>query len=125
MNDIDTTKLQKLIIIFIIVLYILEGILFNPLIIWVASPIIFSFIKIRQHTKNNSIRGLNGAKGFLYTSGTILLLVHLAWFFDLDGTKTGGSTSSLIFAVIPFYAFILGGFAYLIGYKSKPNSNNA
>ena len=125
MDSIDTSKQQKIIIALAIIMYILEGVLFNPIFIWVASPLIAAFILFKTHGGSGSVRGVNGAKGFLYPNAVILLLVHLAWFFDLDGTQTGSSTSALIFAVIPFYAFIIGGFGYLIGYKSRVKSENA
>ena len=38
----------------------------------------------------------------------LTLAVHLAWIFDWGETKTGSSTSALIFLFIPIYATILG-----------------
>ena len=50
-----------------------------------------------------------GANGFM-------LFVHVMWYFDTDGAKTGSSTSALIFAVMPIWAFIFGGaLAFLNG----------
>ena len=125
MDSIDTNKQQKIIIALAIIMYIMEGVLFNPIFIWVASPLIIAFVLFKTHGSSGSVRGVNGAKGFLYPNSAILLLVHVAWYLDIDGTKTGSSTSALIFAVIPFYAFIIGGLGYLIGYKARIKSENA
>jgi hypothetical protein len=46
----------------------------------------------------------------------LLLFGHLAWYFDWQGTKTGSSTSGLIFIFLPLYAVILGGIGYLFGW---------
>ena len=47
--------------------------------------------------------------GFLVGSNLFMAWAHVYWFFDIGGAKTGSSTSALIFVVMPFWAFIIGG----------------
>jgi len=49
--------------------------------------------------------------GFIVGSNLFMLAVHITWYLDIDGAKTGSSTSALIFSVMPVWAFIFGGVA--------------
>lgn len=52
---------------------------------------------------------------FLIVSIGFSYFYHLLWFFDIDGSKTGGSTSALLFLWGPIWAVFLGYIGYFIG----------
>jgi len=115
MEVIDTKKLRIFIIVTAIVFYVLEGVIVNPFFLWVATPLGFAYFHLSASGNSGSAKGVGAIKGFLFGSIPLLLLIHVAWALDIDGTKTGGSTSALIFAVAPVYAFITGGVGYVLG----------
>jgi hypothetical protein len=96
-------------------LYYLEGILFNPLIVWTASPILIGYSILAKAWATESAKKLCQGYCFLTFSLGFSYFYHFAWFFDWGGTKTGESTSALIFSTFPIYAIILGLFGYLLG----------
>ena len=49
--------------------------------------------------------------GFFIGSHIFMFPVHIMWYFDIDGSRTGGSTAALIFAVMPVWSIIFGGIA--------------
>jgi len=120
MKPIDTTKPRRIIVALSIIFYIMEGVLLNPAIIWVVSPLIFIYIKLKEYGNKGLIHKVNAANGFLIGSSLILFLGHLAWVYDTEGKSTG----SLIFAVIPIYSFIVGGIGYYFG-RLESLRNNA
>jgi len=104
-------------------LYFLAGVLINPLIIWVAGPLFISYPLFASGKNSNTPAKCYAAYGYLLGGAGFSLLYHFAWFFDWGQTKTGGSTSALIFAVFPVYAIIIGLFFSCIGYAiGKSNS---
>ncbi|TLM63959.1 MAG: hypothetical protein FDZ69_12045 [Deltaproteobacteria bacterium] len=96
-------------------LYALEGILLNPLILWTALPIYIGYSTLAKSWRIGSIRKACQGYGFLTVSLGFSYFYHFAWFFDWGGTKTGCSTSAIIFIWFPIYAVILGGIGYLVG----------
>jgi len=97
-------------------LYVLAGKLINPFIIWTSLPLYISYMYYQQATRQGLDKKLYAAYGYLVVSLGLSYLYHMAWFFDWDSTKTGSSTSALIFIWFPIYAVILGYVGYLIGY---------
>ncbi|MBB5320308.1 hypothetical protein [Marinobacter oulmenensis] len=97
-------------------LYILSGVVFNPMIIWTAGPVFLSYPLLNHGLSKGSKPNCYGAYAYLLGSSGFSLAYHLAWFFDWGGTKTGGSTSALIFAVFPVYAVFIGSLLWPIGY---------
>ena len=45
---------------------------------------------------NSSRRIFLGAIGYLLTGQLLMTVIHISWFFDLDGFQTGSSTSGLV-----------------------------
>lgn len=61
-----------------------------------------------EKTKKVSLILRAGFIGLELGTIPLILLGHVAWYFDLDSTATGSSTSGLIFIFIPIYAVIFG-----------------
>lgn len=99
-----------------ILIYYLEGIAFNPFALWNASPLLISYYLVSKGIRINSKPVLIGFVFYTIASLGLLLFGHFAWYFDWQGTKTGSSTSGLIFIFLPVYAVILGGVGYLFGW---------
>ena len=111
----NSSKKKIFILILIInsfVLYLLEGIVFNPLIIWVLLPIYIGYSIVAKAWKTKSRKKLWEGYTFLIVSLSFSYLYHLAWFFDWDGSKTGGSTAALIFLWGPVWSIFWGYIGY-------------
>ncbi len=52
---------------------------------------------------------------FMLFSITFSLFYHWTWWADWQGTRTGSSTSALIFVVFPAWSLVIGGAGYLCG----------
>ena len=108
------------------VLYLLAGVLFNPLIIWVAGSLFFAYpiFSMGKKYKNQSL--CYAAYGYILGWSGFSLFYHLAWFFDWGKTQTGSSTSALIFIWFPIYSIVIGvlfGVAgYIVGKFIRSNS---
>ncbi len=98
-----------------IIFYALAGIAFNPLILWTALPLYLGYAFIKSATVSGSIVKCYSSYGFIIASVGFSLFYHLTWFFDWQGTKTGSSTSALIFIWLPIYAVVLGFIGQFIG----------
>ena len=98
-----------------IMFYVLAGIAFNPFILWIALPLYLGYAFIKSVTVSDSIVKRYSSYGFIIASVGFSLFYHLTWFFDWQGTKTGSSTSALIFIWLPIYAVILGFIGQFIG----------
>ena len=98
----------EIIILCLILFYsFLTGVSINLFFIWVYLPLIFTLawsfdFTIREQSKSF------GFWGFLAGVNLFMLPVHISWYFDIGSFKTGSSTSGLIFAVMPIWAFICG-----------------
>lgn len=115
-----------------ILIYYLEGILVNPYALWNASPLLISYYLISKGLQVNSKPVIIGFAAYTILSLCMLLFGHLAWYFDWQETKTGSSTSGLIFIFLPVYAVILGSTGFLFGwlagkaiYREKTKSDMA
>lgn len=114
-------KLKFIIITLFVLQYAMEEVWINPFSLWVLSPLIASFIWVsRSEAKSIPKQQI----GFVLGSNLVLLSIHVMWFWDYDGIQTSSSTSALIFAVAPVYAFIIGGFFAFIGYLAERNNSN-
>lgn len=113
-NNIKRTSAIFLIVM-AVVFYFLEGILFNPLILWTTLPLYMSYAIINSAVKTNSAKKLFAGYGFIFVSVGFSLFYHVAWYFDWQGTKTSSSTSALIFIWLPIYAVIVGLIGYVVG----------
>ena len=98
-----------------VVLYLLEGILFNPLFIWVLLPFYIGYSIVYKAWKINSKKKLWEGYNFLIVSIFFSYFYHLLWFFDLDGAKTGSSTAALIFLWGPLWSVLFGYVGYFFG----------
>ena len=94
-------------------IYVAEGVLINPWVFWNALPLVLAGILfwLGDGQRNGPVRA--GAIGFLFGAMAFSVPVHVAWMLDLDGTRTGSSTSVLLLAVTPLYAMALGGVVFL------------
>lgn len=116
-------KVRAILVMSSIGLYVLEGILFNPLIAWTVLPLYVGYSILAKAWRTESRKKLFQGYGFLIVSIGFSYLYHFAWFFDWGGTKTGGSTSALIFIWFPIYAVILGYIGYLFGSLAGENND--
>lgn len=95
----------------------------NPFILWNWLPIAAAYFlaeRLRQGKRQNGVtppaRRIGGVIGFALPATGLVVFTHLAWLYDWWATKTSSSTSALIFIFIPFYAMLLGGVGYGIGW---------
>lgn len=113
-------KARKIILIILgfsaIAFYILADILINPLILWTALPLYIGYYQLNAAIKQLSVIKLYACYGFLAVSISVSLFYHATWYVDWQGTRSGDSTSALIFIFFPVYAVILGYAGYSIGY---------
>ena len=98
-----------------VILYLLEGILFNPFFIWILLPIFIGYSIVHKAWTIQSKKKLWEGYNFLIASIAFSYYYHLTWFFDVDGAKTGGSTAALIFLWGPIWAVAFGYIGYFIG----------
>lgn len=112
----EKKRMLIILIVITLVLYVLSGVVFNPMIVWTAGPVFLSYPLMSHGLSKDSKRNRLGAYAYLVGSSGFSLAYHFAWFFDWGGTKTGGSTSALIFAVFPVYAVLIGFLLWPIGY---------
>ncbi len=96
-------------------LYFLEGVLFNPMILWTALPVFIGYLIFKIGWEKHSRKKLIEAYTFLVASMAFSYWYHFAWFFDWGKMQTGGSTSALIFVWFPIYATIIGFIGYFFG----------
>lgn len=116
MNDeTEKSRVRTTLIVAALGMYVLEGVLLNPLIAWTVLPMYIGYSTIKTAWKKQSKKKLRQGYGYLIVSVGFSYLYHFAWFFDWGGTKTGSSTSALIFAWFPIYAVILGYIGYFFG----------
>jgi len=117
MNSIDTqrNKLRIALLAVAASFYVLEGVLLNPFIVWTSLPLYVGYTIVSSGWKTGSGRKLSQGYGFLILSIAFSYLYHLAWYLDWDHTKTGSSTSALIFVWFPIYAVVIGYVGYFLG----------
>ena len=107
--------LNYLLIISCFFVYISEGVLFNPFAFWNMTPLLISYFVFKAALKNQSISISYSSIGFGIGCLLIIVFFHLAWLFDWGETKTGSSTSGLIFIFIPIIAIISGVIFSVLG----------
>jgi TRAP-type C4-dicarboxylate transport system permease large subunit len=125
MEPVDTTKIQVLIGVTSIACLFLANVIPNIGSLWVLLPLIVIYIRTVVAGKKGKKRHITAVKGFLVPVVPLMWLVHIQWYFDINGAATGSSTSALIFAVLPIYCFILGAVGYAIGYFSSSDRGHA
>ena len=106
---------RVIVVALVIGLYVLEGIPINPLIVWTALPVYIGYSMLSKGWRTGSKKKIHQGYGYLFVSLCFSYFYHFAWFFDWEGTKTGGSTSALIFVWFPLYAIVLGYIGYFVG----------
>jgi hypothetical protein len=97
------------------VFYVLADIPVNPFILWTALPLYIGYFQMRSAIRQQSYAKLYACCGFIMLSASVSLLYHLAWYFDWQGTRTGDSTSALIFIFFPLYSVLFGYIGYVTG----------
>ena len=98
--------------------FILQNVTFNFLLLWSWLPLALGFfVWVYASNSHRQLRQKTyGAYGFLLSSIAFSYFYHFAWYFDWDGTRSSGATTSLIFMFAPIYAVIVGIGGYLVGY---------
>ncbi len=100
-------RLKISLIICCVVVYILEGAIFNPFAFWNMAPLFISYLIL--------IKGLEAETSSEYFASIVfaaccfasVMFVHIVWFFDWWGMITGSSIPSSIIILLPFYALAL------------------
>jgi len=114
-----STQFKKYYIVTLLVIAIsfniLAGDILNPLIIWDALPLYVGYAIFHKAFKAQCENKLYASIGFLIVSVGFSYFYHIAWFLDWEGTRTGGSTSALIFIWFPIYSVLIGSFGYFVG----------
>ncbi|MCG7868779.1 MAG: hypothetical protein JAY74_20710 [Candidatus Thiodiazotropha taylori] len=116
MAHIDSRIIQVVIGATVVTCLFLENVLPGVHSIWVQLPLVVIYIHTIMLGKNGDRRFLKAIVGYLIPVIFLMLYIHIQWYFDIHGAATGGSTSALIFAVLPVYCFIVGAIGYVIGY---------
>jgi len=104
-----------IILVNIIILYFLEGVIVNPIFIWTSLPIFIGYSIVAKAWRTKSKKKLWEGYNFLILSLGFSYYYHLTWYFDVDGAKTGSSTTALIFLWAPIWATLFGFIGYFIG----------
>lgn len=107
---------NTVLVLFAAFIYLAEGIVINPLVLWNYLPLFASYSLFSTGRKEASVSKVLGAVCFLVASMGLSIYIHLAWMLNWNQTQTGGSTAALILAVCPVYAIILGGIGYAVGW---------
>ena len=105
----------NILIITAVILYFLADFLLNPFIVWTSLPLYISYFFINAAIKHESKKKLFAAYGFMTVSIIFSIFYHITWYIDWQQTRTGGSTSALIFVWLPIYSVVLGLAGYVVG----------
>jgi len=99
-------------------IYFAEGVAVNIFTIWNMLPLFVSLLIYHFGSKYS-------AYSFLFGSMVLSGYVHIAWLFNWNAINYG-STSALIFVVIPIYSLFAGGISYAVGRRFfiSDNKNN-
>ena len=96
----------------------MEGFL-NPFAYWNNAPILFAYFVLQETGKGEFEIPLAGTLTFSVFTVGLVVLAHMAWFFNWGSMTTGSSTSGLIFIFIPIYALIAGVVGLILGWGSQ------
>ncbi|KZX82167.1 hypothetical protein A3715_31085 [Oleiphilus sp. HI0009] len=118
MESIDTKIIQAVIATTAIACLFLANVVPNIGSLWVLSPLIVIYARVVLAGKSGKQRHITAAKGFLLLVLPLMWFIHIQWYFDINGTATGSSTSALVFVALPVYSFLLGAVGYVIGYAA-------
>jgi hypothetical protein len=99
-----------------VILYILADTLINPFIFWTCLPLYISYYFVNKAARDESVKKLFAAYGFMAVSIIFSIFYHITWYIDWQETRTGSSTSALIFVWLPIYSVILGFMGYALGH---------
>lgn len=93
-------------------LVVVVGDVFVPWTAWNLVPVVVAWLAFHR-TRHRASRP--AAAAFALGVAAVVAAGHLAWLFDWGGTATGGSTSALMFVILPVVALVVGGLAALAG----------
>lgn len=88
---------------------------FSGFTVWNALPVAMGLGAVLA-TRRSRPAVLVGCTAFAATATLLVVLFHLAWFFDWDGTATGSSTSALAFVFVPPWACLFAGIAGVLAW---------
>ena len=82
--------------------------------IWNLLPLTIGYLVLRRAQRKR----FTPIPEVLYNVVSIGVIAagHLAWLTDFHQIASGSSTSALLFAVLPVWAVLLGGLAFLVGW---------
>ena len=95
--------------------YLLADIPFDPFLPWTALPLYASYALFLRAEKKPETTPLLSAWLFLLFSVGFSLFYHWAWYTDWEQTRSGDSTSAVIFFIFPVWALIIGGIGWVLG----------
>jgi len=86
-------------------------------IVWNCVPVFVTLGVNALHRKTPIKRRMQrfGMTGFSIVNLGLTALSHLMWMFDIGKTKTGSSTSALLFVFLPISAMFFGLVGFLVG----------
>jgi len=106
----------NLVIIFhVLIFYVLEGSLLNPLALLAMFPLFIGYRIINKARRIKSNKKLWEGYMFLIFSIGLSYVYLLPWFFDWDGAQSGSSTAALILLWGPIWSILFGYAGYFIG----------
>lgn len=99
----------------------------NPYWIWNAIPIGVSYLVLRATFENRNLH-VPGVV-FAVISCILVVLLHIAWMFDLFGMAGSSSTAPLMFVAAPAYVLVLAAagwvFAWGVGWLKRSDNEES
>lgn len=125
MEPINTKRIQIVIGVTALACLVLADVVPGLFSLWVLLPLALIYLRAWVAGRNGQRHHISAVVGYLIPVIPLMWFVHLQWYFDINGSATGSSTSALMFAVLPVYCLVLGAIGYALGYAVSRGRGNA